>query len=104
MRAAKPFVAESEALLKTKIIKILKKYKVFYFMPPAGVFGRAGIADFVCCINSRFVALEAKSEKGQQRPLQKLAERQIKQADGVYLLVRPSNLETLELFLNDIQK
>ena len=35
----------------------------FYFMPAAGTFGKAGIADFIGLCNGRFFAIEAKRDE-----------------------------------------
>jgi penicillin-binding protein-related factor A (putative recombinase) len=90
---------EKESKIKDKIKKILKANNVFYFMPQSGIYGRAGIADFICCYNGYFVAIEAKSSTGKQRGLQALSEKQIKASMGVYLLVNDKNVDDLILLI-----
>jgi penicillin-binding protein-related factor A (putative recombinase) len=80
-----------ESKVKQEIKKILSDNGIFYFMPFAGVFGRSGMADFICCYKGYFVAIEAKSTVGTQRGLQKLAEQQIKKSNGVYIIVNDKN-------------
>jgi VRR-NUC domain len=75
-----------KAIIKEKLKAVPNLY---YFMPPANGFGRAGIPDFVGCLpNGRMFAIETKAGKGivtalQQRELDKLA-----RAGGVALVIR----------------
>lgn len=51
-------------------------------------FGRRGCADILCCVGGRFVALELKTERGQQSEYQKEFEAEVRAAGGCYLLIR----------------
>ena len=52
-----------EASVKNEIKKMLDAHEVYYFMPAANGYGRAGIPDIVCCINGCFLAIECKAGK-----------------------------------------
>lgn len=39
-----------------------ERVRGWYYMPVQGGFGVNGIPDFVCCFNSRFLAIEAKAK------------------------------------------
>ena len=87
-----------EKAIKQKIKKLLVKYKVFYFLPVAGLYGKSGIPDFICCVKGKFLGIEAKSlaagAKG-QTPLQQVMQQQIEANSGTYLLVY--NQDTLDM-------
>jgi len=80
----------TEANIKDRIKRILKKHKLFYFMPQSGIYGTAGIPDFVCCIKGKFLGIEAKSPRrgeGGLSTLQKACQKSILKAQGDYLVI-----------------
>lgn len=62
---------------------MLKKNSVWFFMPQAGPFGRAGIPDFILIVAGRFVGVECKAD-GRKKPtaLQTMEMERIEQAGG----------------------
>lgn len=77
-----------ESLTKKAIKKILDDTPgVWYFMPPANGYGRAGIPDFICCVNGCFFAIEAKAGRGKTTALQDRELERITQAQGFALVV-----------------
>lgn len=66
-----------EGKVKKEIKKVLDDLGACYFMPVSTGYGRAGVSDFIVCLNGRFVAIEAKAKGG------KLTENQIKFLKGV---------------------
>ena len=50
-----------EAKVKAKIKAILKEHNVYYAMPIGTGYGNSGVPDFLCCVNGKFVAIEAKA-------------------------------------------
>jgi len=50
-----------EGRVKAAVKRWLTERGIYYFMPAANGFGRAGIPDFVCCWNGRFLAIETKA-------------------------------------------
>jgi len=88
-----------EAKVKEKIKKILKANNVYFAMPMGTGYGNSGVPDFLCCVNGRFVAIEAKAGKGIPTALQEKNMRDIKAAGGLAFVVNEANIEDLEQWL-----
>jgi hypothetical protein len=88
-----------ESKVKTKIRAILKEHGVYYAMPIGTGYGNAGVPDFLCCVNGRFVAIEAKAGNGQTTALQDKNLRDIAAANGVTLVIREDNINALAGYL-----
>ena len=84
-----------EGIVKAKIVKILKAYGVYYFMPAGTTRGRSGIPDIICCSKGRYVAIEAKSATGKVSELQKYELEKIANAGGVALVINGENMNEL---------
>ena len=90
-----------EAKVKAKIKAILKRYDVYYAMPIGTGYGNSGVPDFLCCVNGKFVAIEAKAGKGQATALQ-LKNLQLIDASGGYsLIIREDNYAYLERIIEE---
>jgi len=76
-----------EAKTKAHIKRILDAHSVYYFMPAANGYGRAGIPDFIVCANGRFLAIEAKAGRGQTTALQERELSRIRANGGRALVV-----------------
>ena len=85
-----------EGKVKKQIKQILEELDVWFFMPPANGYGRAGIPDFVGCLKGRFIAIEAKAGKGTTTALQDREIQRIKNAGGFVLIVNEANLHNLK--------
>ena len=88
--------ATPEKLVKDKIRKILKEHGVYYAMPMGTGYGNSGVPDFLCCVNGKFLAIEAKAGKGIPTALQEKNLRDIKEAGGVSLVINETNLDWLK--------
>lgn len=77
-----------EGRIKNRLKAMLKKHSVWFYMPQAGVFGRAGIPDFVLIVEGRFIGVECKAGR-QKRPtqLQRVAMEGIEKAGGKCFVV-----------------
>lgn len=84
-----------EAKVKAKIKAILKAHNVYYAMPIGTGYGNSGVPDFLCCVNGKFVAIEAKAGKGEATALQLKNLGDINRAGGYTLIIRENNLEYL---------
>jgi hypothetical protein len=90
-----------EAKVKAKIKAILKAHNVYYAMPIGTGYGNSGVPDFLCCVNGKFVAIEAKAGKGQATALQ-LKNLQLIDASGGYsLIIREDNYAYLERIIEE---
>lgn len=93
--------ATPESKVKAKIKKVLEEYGVYYAMPIGTGYGNAGVPDFLCCHNGRFLAIEAKAGKGKTTALQDKNIREICNAGGYALVVNEDNLDEVRCFLED---
>jgi pantoate kinase len=84
-----------EAKVKAKIKAILKAHSIYYAMPIGTGYGNSGVPDFLCCVNGKFVAIEAKAGKGEATALQLKNLSDINKAGGYTLVIRENNLEYL---------
>lgn len=92
-----------EGAVKERIKKVLKAAGAYYHMPVQNGMGKPSL-DFICCHNGRFLAIEAKTEKGDLTLRQKMTMDEMQKARAVVLVIRGlTDLEgfaLLEAFLN----
>ena len=84
-----------EAKVKAKIKAILKAHNVYYAMPIGTGYGNSGVPDFLCCVNGKFLAIEAKAGKGTPTALQEKNLQAIVDSGGDAWVVNETNLEDL---------
>ena len=84
-----------EALVKAKVKAVLESEGVYYFMPPANGYGRAGVPDFVCCVNGLFMAIETKAGGNKPTALQIREIETIRRNNGAAVVVDETNWEML---------
>ena len=86
-----------EGKVKKEVKKILDKYGVYWFMPVKHqLYGRVGIGDFICCVNSRFLAIETKGPDGEQTELQEEDMKDVRKSKGLKLIIKMEDLSYLE--------
>jgi hypothetical protein len=90
-----------EAKVKAKIKAILKAHNVYYAMPIGTGYGSSGVPDFLCCVNGKFVAVEAKAGKGLATALQLKNLAQINNAGGYICIINETNLDYLEAVIKE---
>lgn len=88
-------MATPEKKVKDKVKAVLESEGVYYFMPPANGYGRAGVPDFVCCVNGLFLAIETKANGGKPTALQIREIETIRRNNGVAVVVDETNWEML---------
>ena len=88
--------ATPEVLVKKKIRKILDAHGVYYAMPIGTGWGNSGVPDFLCCVNGRFLAIEAKAGKGKTTALQDAHIERIRGCAGRAVVINEQNLDTLQ--------
>ena len=89
-----------EAKVKAKIKAILKAHDIYYAMPIGTGYGNSGVPDFLCCVNGKFLAIEAKAGKGTTTALQEKNLKQIKESGGLAMVVNETNIEDLQTLIN----
>ena len=92
--------ATPESKVKAKIKAILKAHGVYYAMPIGTGYGNAGVPDFLCCFNGRFLAIEAKANGGKTTALQDKNLRDIETAGGITCVLNEDNVSALGGYLN----
>ena len=93
-----------ESKVKAKIKAILKEHGVYYAMPIGTGYGNAGVPDFLCCFNGRFLAIEAKANGGKTTALQDKNLRDIEIAGGVTCILNEDNISVLGNYLKFIKE
>jgi hypothetical protein len=84
-----------EGKIKARLSARLKAEKVWYFCPQSGIYGAAGIPDFIAIAGGQFIGIECKAD-GSKKPtaLQVLRMKQIEDAGGKCFVVYSD--ETIE--------
>jgi pantoate kinase len=90
-----------EAKVKAKIRAILKEHNVYYAMPIGTGYGNSGVPDFLCCVNGKFVAIEAKAGKGVATALQLKNLSEINKAGGYTCIINETNFSYLEAVIKE---
>jgi hypothetical protein len=85
-----------ESKVKASIKKILLRHHIYYVMPIGSGYGNAGVPDFVCNVNGKFLAIEAKAGRGQLTALQIKNLERINTSGGVGLTIREDMMDYLE--------
>lgn len=91
-----------EAKVKAKVKAILIAHGVYHFYPIAGVIGKSGVPDVICCCGGVFLAIECKAGKGKVTPLQAVHIRDIRAAGGLAIVVNETNVGQLDEFTASI--
>ena len=84
-----------EAKVKARIKELLKEEGVYYAMPIGTGFGNSGVPDFLCCVNGRFLGIEAKANGNKPTELQKKNLKEI-EASGGYTAVINENASDMQ--------
>ena len=83
-----------EEPVKDRIKKVLRQRGAYFRMPPANGYGKAGDFDFVCCVNGRFLGIEAKRDANEQpTQLQTDNAEAVLRAGGTVLLIHKDNVD-----------
>jgi pantoate kinase len=90
-----------EAKVKAKIKAILKAHNIYYAMPIGTGYGNSGVPDFLCCVNGKFLAIEAKAGNGKTTALQEKNLKQIKEAGGITAVIYETNVAYLEKWVKE---
>lgn len=85
-----------EDLVKKQVKQILDAAGAYWFMPPANGFGRAGIHDFVGCLNGQYIGIECKGTDGRWTALQQREHERVLAHGGFSMCVTPDNINELK--------
>jgi hypothetical protein len=92
-----------EAKVKAKIKEVLKMERVYYAMPIGTGWGNSGVPDFLCCVNGRFLGIEAKANGNKPTELQKKNLMDIELSGG-YTAVINENASDLQYLVELIKQ
>ena len=88
--------ATPESKVKAKIKKILEENGVYYAMPIGTGYGRSGVPDFLCCVDGKFLAIEAKAtDKDKPTALQMREMKRIEDVGGGAVVIHEGNVDGL---------
>jgi hypothetical protein len=90
-----------EGKVKDKIKKILKAHNIYYAMPHGAGFGNAGVPDFLCCVEGKFIAVEAKANGGQVTALQQKNLSDVEASGGSAWVVDETNIHVFEIWIKE---
>lgn len=77
-----------EGKVKAKLTAMLKRNKVWYFLPANNGFGTSGIPDVIAIVDGIFVGIECKADKTRKpTALQSQRGKEIREAGGFWFLV-----------------
>jgi len=95
-----PKTYTSEKDVKKAVKKILEAHNWFWWMPPANMYGKAGISDFNCLKQGVFMAVETKFGKNQPTAPQVAFLNSIRACDSFAFLVNENNVEHFDAMLS----
>ena len=93
-----------EGAVKAAVRKVLDAEGVYYFMPAANGFGRAGVSDIICCVRGFFLAIECKAGKGKTTALQDREIMAINANGGKAMVVNENNINEVKETITWIKK
>lgn len=77
-----------ESKLKRALKNLLNERGAYWCAVAEGAYAKPGDPDIIACYKGWFIAIEAKTYEGVQSDWQKLREKEIARAGGLYRLVR----------------
>ena len=92
-----------EALIKKRIRKILDTTATYYAMPIGSGYGNSGVPDFLCCVQGKFLAIEAKAGKGKTTALQDAHLKRIADCGGAAVVINEQNIEGLPTLIHNLK-
>ncbi len=97
-------MGREETAFTKKIKDYLKSKGIWHVKFFANAYTAIGIPDILACINSKFVGLEIKTDKGKLSKLQEYQGSQIKKSGGYWFCVKPQNFEGIKIEIEKILK
>ena len=81
-----------ESQLKKQLKALLNERGAYWSAVAGGSYAKPGDPDIIACYKGRFIAIEAKTYEGAQSDWQKLRQKQVENAGGVYLVIRSADV------------
>lgn len=77
-----------EQKIKKQIKDYITRIGGFWSIVQGGPYSKPGDPDLICCVDGRYVGIEAKTPTGKPTELQLQRGREIEQAGGIWILAR----------------
>lgn len=92
-----------EGKIKARVDRLLHQYKIWFYSPQAGPYGRAGIPDRIAIVRGQFVGIEVKADRTKKpTALQRKCMAMIEAAGGkCFIVYDVETLKLLEDYLRD---
>lgn len=101
----KPVIKVKERDVKKRVVEVLKTLGAYYFYPMSHGYSSSGVADIVCCIKGRFVAIECKAGGNKPTALQQLNIDRVRATGGHAFVIDDSwTTETITELLTMIEE
>lgn len=97
-------MATLEGKVKDVVKKLIKEYNGYYYMAPGGKYGVAGTPDLLCCVNGRFIAIEAKVYGKEPTAIQRIQLNKIAAAGAITVVITERDYGVLEEILKHVSK
>lgn len=91
-----------EKKVKDQVVRLLKKWDVYYFFPATHGYGRSGVPDIICCYNGKFLAIECKAGGNKSTTLQLKEQEAIRAAGGCAIVIKEDNIELVRVVLEEM--
>ena len=92
--------ATPEAKIKKRIRDVLDKHNIYYAMPIGTGYGNSGVPDFLCCVEGKFLAIEAKAGDNKPTALQLKNLKSIQEGGGVTMVINDANIDSFDGFIS----
>lgn len=77
-----------EQKIKKQIKDYITRIGGFWSIVQGGPYSKPGDPDLICCVQGRYIGIEAKTPTGKPTELQLQRGREIEQAGGIWILAR----------------
>lgn len=77
-----------EQKIKKQIKDYITRIGGFWSIVQGGPYSKPGDPDLICCVDGRYIGIEAKTPTGKPTELQLQRGREIEQAGGIWILAR----------------
>jgi len=91
-----------EKLFENKIKKYLKDNGCWFIKYFANRMTKSGVPDILACVNSYFLAIEVKASNGRPSELQFYHREQIRNCNGISIILYPDQFEDFKILINDL--
>lgn len=92
----------AEKIFENKVKRYLKSKNIWYVKYFANSFTPTGIPDLLAVVNSHFLAIEIKSEKGKTSLLQEYNIKEIRRCGGIAMVLKPSGFDDFKKLIEEL--